>query len=107
MGAFSNNKLRNYLRNKQIRLFKISAISWALHMNLFFKCPRIHNRIQNYKSKHGIPIKNIPFNLKGEKKMLRHISLMKNSLASDEDSTSLEFSSLFYTDDKKKSQRWT
>ncbi len=39
--------------------------------------------------------------------MLRHISLMKNSLASDEDSTSLEFSSLFYTDDKMKAQRWT
>ena len=36
--------------------------------------------------------------------MLRHISHMKNSLAS-EDSTSLKFSSLFYTDEKKKAQR--
>ena len=45
---------------------------------IYFECPRIDNRIQNYKSKHGISVKKIPFNLKGEKKMLRHISIMKN-----------------------------
>ncbi len=67
MEAFSNNKLINYLINKQIRLFKI-FVSSIPYTWIYFECPRIHNRIQKYKSKHGISVKNIPFNLKGEKK---------------------------------------